>query len=958
MTALQTSKLFDTLPRGDSNPRLLRRLRQGILLFYGLTVLVTLSTTAWLARQNYLDTQSEIERQSMALTRSLNEHATRTLVSVEQAMQNLVEDFQRDGGVSHVNETWAHDRLKIKVERTPQIRAIIMIDAQGILRAHGLEFPTRQVDLSDRNYFVYHKSHDDLRLNIWEPLISRTDYKWLIPVTQRINNADKSFGGVILSGVEPDYFLKFYNSLHLERGTRIELIRHDGTLLLNYPLDISSLGSHIENITHDGFSTHPDLGGQDTLNEKKLIAQVSSHDMPITIRVISDPDRIFSRFWVDTRIQFGISIFIFLIMTGMLLLLLRQISNVEHSESRLHLTQFAVDESPDMIIWYDRWGHARYANRTLGEITGFSSSEIQSLRFTDLIGNNDFYWDKLYAEMIIAQRKTIESVLHKKNGYRIRVDLTLSLISDKQHQYLCVSARDITERHAAQLELRQHRDHLQELVEEQTTEIRSMLDANPLAIMLTVDDHIQSVNPAFETLFGYPISGIAGLAESLIHTSTTNYISVRSVIQEHLARGTTYRGQTELKRNDGTPFWAMLFARALQAGAPARGVIYIIEDITVQRAAEQALRQSEQLKRTILDTATDGFALINSTRQFVDVNHALCHKLGIDRQDVIGITPEELWGDLLAKNVFPALDLQNSIPEPTEVSLPVNDGHWRPFLVSSGYVKVSGNQIEHIFAFLTDISQQKEFEKSLLDAKISAEVANNSKSIFLTKMSHELRTPLHAILSFSELGIHKAGNQPLPEIGRYFENILNSGKNLLTLLNDLIDMSKFVSKDMTYERYPHVLSETIKAAIQEVSSLLTYKKLSIELDESKALQDRITYDAKRLSQVIVNVLSNAIRFSPPEGKIHIAFFTESTDSEHASAMVGVTIRDEGPGIPHKRLETIFSTFDQHTQDLTESGPGLGLMVSRRIMRDHGGSIIAENHALGGAAFTIRIPSRL
>ncbi|GAB2889236.1 hypothetical protein GCM10027046_17160 [Uliginosibacterium flavum] len=941
-----------------AKPLLLRRLRHGVLFFYVLTLLAVLLATSWLSLQDYQNTLQEAERQSLSLARSLDEHSTRSLVSVEQAMQNLVEDFERVGGVERMDEHWAYERLKSKVELTPQIRAIIAMDSRGTLSAHGLEYPTRRVSLGDRPYFAYHREHNEIRLRIGEPIISRTDYKWLIPVTRRINNPDNSFGGVMLAGVEPDYFLHFYESLHLDKGTRIQLLRSDGVMLLNYPLDITQLGSKLQETDPDSFDklqTNRTTFLQKQKDDgSQLIAQLSSNDMPLVVRVLTDGDHVLAKFTQDTRVRIGSAALVLLIMTSMLFLLLRQIHRVEDSESRLHLTQSAVDESPDMILWCDQNGRVRYANRRLTELSQHEPAELLALTFADLIGDGQLRWEKLHIELQTQQRHNMESVLRNKKGALIPVDLTLSLIADKQRQYLCVTARDITERHAAQLELRRHRDHLQELVAERTTEIRTMLDANPLAVMLCVNEHMQQINPAFESLFGYSMNSINGLPESLIHATSASHNAVRSAIQSRVSLGGTYRGEAELRRSDGSLFWAMLFARALLPDEPERGVIFIIEDVSAQRAAAQALRQSEQLKRSVLDTTTDGFALIDHQRHFVDLNQALCRQLGVSRVALLGQTPEAIWGEALAEQIFPRNPKRHGRPAQTEVELPTSNESCHPFLVSCGIINGEHGELEHAFAFLTDIAHQKEIERSLLEAKDAAETANHTKSIFLTNMSHELRTPMHAILSFSEMGLQKTNKPELSDLARYFERIQNSGKRLLALLNDLLDMSRMEADKMSYDKARHYLQSTLQAALTETSSLLAAKQLRVVMDESTPRIVAV-YDRVRITQVIVNLLSNAIRFSPPGGCIEIACLHEAAANDSTPPIVGFSLRDEGPGIPPDELERIFDSFEQSSQSQPVGGTGLGLTISRRIMHDHDGSIQAENLPSGGAIFTVRMP---
>ncbi|MDO6385919.1 MULTISPECIES: PAS domain S-box protein [unclassified Uliginosibacterium] len=951
-------QLFSKHPHPDARP-LLRRLRQGVLVFYALTLLIVLLAVAWISYADYQGTLRSAERQALSLARSLDEHATRSLVSVEQAMQNVAEDVERAGGMNSLDEHWAHERMKGKVELTPQIRAIIVMNSRGTLAAHGLEYPTRRVDLSDRAYFAYHRSHNDVRLRIGEPIISRTDYKWLIPLTRRINTADSQFDGVMLSGVEPDYFLRFYDSLQLERGTSIQLLRTDGVLLLNHPLDITQLGKNLrdnDSASFDALQLNRTAFFRDQSAEgDHFVAQlVSASSVPVIVRVKLDTERVLAKFVTDTRMRVALSSLILVALSLMLFVLLRQIRHVEESESRLQLTQFAMDESPEMILWCDSGGHLQYANRRLAEVSQFSASELLSMGFGELIGDSEQRWEQLENTLRIVGRQSQESVLRCKNGQRVPLELTAARISDKHRHYLCITARDISERLAAEEELRRHRDHLQEMVTERTAEVRTVLDANPLAIVLSVQEHMQLVNPAFEALFGYGMSSINGLPERLIHASEESYSQTRRAIENRVALGGTYRGEAELRRSDGSMFWAMLFARALVPNEPERGLVFIIEDVTAQRTAALALRQSEQLKRSVLDTTADSFALIDRQRRFVDVNQALCLQLGISRGALLGQTPEAVWGEAIAGRLFPQDDKQLSATARREIILPIQDGQRHPFMVSYGLIPDDRGETEYVFAFLSDISRQKEIEKTLLEAKEAAEAASHAKSTFLTNMSHELRTPMHAILSFSEMGLHKSGANEASELARYFERIQNAGKRLLALLNDLLDMSRLEADKMSYDKARHYLQNTVQAAIAEVSSLTMAKALSL-LNNDSYPRLLATYDKARLTQVLINLLSNAIKFSPAKSSIEIDYLSEA-DPVTGQPVVGLTVRDHGPGIPEGELELIFDSFEQSSKAPSPGGTGLGLTISRRIMLDHGGSICAANHPDGGAVFTIRLPA--
>lgn len=962
---------FQTAGGREVKP-LLRPLRLGIYALYVLTILVVASVIVWFAWRDHQRAVADIENQTFSLARLLDEHATRTLISVEQAMQNIGEDIERAGGIAKLDERTTHVRLKEKVQLTPQIRAIIAMDSSGILRAHGLEYPTRHIDLGDRDYFAYHRTDPDTRFRIGEPIVSRTDYKWLIPLTRRLNLSNGTFDGVTLAGVEPNYFLRFYESLKLLPGTRLQILRSDGIVLLTFPLDTATIGRNLRETDPQAFSLLPlsrtaFLDVRDKAREFYLTQLTNQSNLPLIIRISTDRKKALEKYRQETFTKVASALVLMLVVSVMLYLLIRQIRRVEESESRLYLTQFTVDESPDMILWCDHNGQVRYANRCMADISGYGVRDLLGLKYPDLLIQDEETWENLRLQMIalhlhnarntlltelpVQHRQVLETQLRSRDGHLTPVEITLSLIEFNEETYLCISARDITARQEAERELRQHRDHLQELVAERTAEIRTVLDASPLAIVLSIHGHIRLVNPAFETLFGYQSGDAIGKPDSTIYESLDSYRIATESISHRTMTGGTYRGEMELRRRDGSTFWAMLFAKTIAQEAPERGMILVVEDITAQRIAAQAVRQSEQLKRTILDTTADGFALIDCKRRIVDVNDSFCRTLGLKRENLIGKHPENIWGES-SKNLFPQHQGELVENASEEITLPARDGLLHPFLSNNGIIRDEKGETEYTYVFLTDISNQKEIERTLLESKNAAEAANNAKSVFLANMSHELRTPMHAILSFSEMGIHKTPNTDPEQVIRYFERIHSSGKRLLTLLNDLLDMSRLEANKMTYDKSRHILQSTVRNAVNEISSLLAGKQLSLEIDEHTPKILAI-YDKARITQVLVNLLSNAIKFSPQGAHLHIQYL-DSACLENGQAAVGLVVRDEGPGIPESELESIFEIFSQGKMP-SAGGTGLGLSISRQIIRDHHGSITARNHPAGGAAFTVLLP---
>lgn len=240
--------------------------------------------------------------------------------------------------------------------------------------------------------------------------------------------------------------------------------------------------------------------------------------------------------------------------------------------------------------------------------------------------------------------------------------------------------------------------------------------------------------------------------------------------------------------------------------------------------------------------------------------------------------------------------------------------------------------------------------RDLIEARDAALVAERAMSAFLANMSHELRTPLHGILSFASFGITRLERVPAEKLRSYFQEIHESGSSLLSLLNDLLDLSKLRAGKMTYEFQRADLGQVVHSVLSECASLLAEKSLKAELDDQEE-PVLISMDQTRIKQVVRNLLSNAIKFSPPNATIDVSI----EYAHNGTAMV--RIADRGIGIPADEIDCIFSPFTQSSKTRTNAGgTGLGLPICKEIIEGgHHGWIKAENREGGGSIFTFSIP---
>lgn len=233
-------------------------------------------------------------------------------------------------------------------------------------------------------------------------------------------------------------------------------------------------------------------------------------------------------------------------------------------------------------------------------------------------------------------------------------------------------------------------------------------------------------------------------------------------------------------------------------------------------------------------------------------------------------------------------------------------------------------------------------------AQAEAEAANEAKSDFLANMSHELRTPLHGILGFARLMIDRSSKIDQETQVGYIAEIETSGKRLLLLLNDLLDLAKLEAGRVKYQFNQQSLYELTKVALQEQEALIREKQIGVTLD-NPAFQDVGMMDGGKMIQVLRNLVSNAIKFSRMKGTIEIKI-----EQDEENLMFKIT--DEGVGIPKDELALVFDKFAQSSKTKTGAGgTGLGLAICKNIINDHKGVIWAENREQGGAVFAFVLP---
>ncbi|MBT3218850.1 MAG: PAS domain-containing sensor histidine kinase, partial [Proteobacteria bacterium] len=300
---------------------------------------------------------------------------------------------------------------------------------------------------------------------------------------------------------------------------------------------------------------------------------------------------------------------------------------------------------------------------------------------------------------------------------------------------------------------------------------------------------------------------------------------------------------------------------------------------------------------------------------------------------------------------FTRLARENKIPD-LEVQLRTKDGRNIPFSMSLTSLRDPDGRLLGYVCIARDINAHKLVEQELLLAKEAAEAANRAKGDFLANTSHELRTPLNAIIGFSQILQDQYFGPLNDKQTAYVDDIHQSGKHLLSLINDVLDLAKVEAGKLELQAATMAVAELLQGSLTIIKEKC--QKHSIELNLTVApelAEQNLVADVRKIKQVMFNLLSNAAKFTPDGGRIDVVAALRGHELE-------VFVEDTGGGLAIEDQEAIFEPFYQVKGGPTDMTPGtgLGLGLTRRLLKLHGGQIYVESEGLGkGTRFTFIIP---
>ena len=483
---------------------------------------------------------------------------------------------------------------------------------------------------------------------------------------------------------------------------------------------------------------------------------------------------------------------------------------------------------------------------------------------------------------------------------------------------------------------------------------------------LMVVDHtgaIVTANPAACALLGVEASALAGqrlhrLGFELFEEDGRPVGREQHPVREVLTSGRSVVDRVlRLRRPDGSEHVARLNVQPLRLHDEARPMscVVVFRDITAQRSAELALQQSEARWKFALEGAGDGIWDFDEDTQLVFYSPRWKAMLG-HRDDEIGSSTKE-WSKRIHPDdraaVFGAIRRYRageSSEYRTEHRLRHKDGHWI-WVYERGKIveRRPDGSSRRIVGTHTDITRQKQAEQAVRD-KQAAELASQAKSEFLSRMSHEMRTPLNAVIGFAQL-LNRPEPQDAGRVAQFSTHIVQAGGHLLALVNDVLDLQQVEEGHLSLQIDALPLRAAVEEAIELMRPQAAQRGIAVSNEVDAELVVRA--DAKRLRQVLLNLLSNGIKYNREGGRLRCR-----TEAGGADGFGVLVVEDHGQGLAPAELARLFQPFERLGRETSAvEGTGLGLVISRRLVEEMSGQLTLASRPGHGTQARLVLPRR-
>lgn len=797
----------------------------------------------WLTRQRLI---ADARHLTQSLSRSLEEHAARTVTGIDQLLLGLVDSLNRQiarKGPEALTTTDPEIESKLRhwVAFAPYPCAIFAVDRNGIMANRGKPGQTPVVDSSKRAYFTSHRDGQVSGLFIGTPEVGKISGNWALWFTRRLTDGDDRFAGVVNVSIDPAHIAQFYAALDIGQGVESTLVHESGIVMVAVANSPTAIGSDRANspLFRTYLPRRPTGTFTETVNgDWRLTSYRKLAMWPLVVTSTISLDRALGGWW--ERVAYA-TIGLLLVNGTLLFFLFSLLRHLRREEEAVCLLQ---------------------------------SSESRAVE---------------------ARRQLLDAIESMTEGF---------VLFDRDEKLVLFNSK-----------------------------YREMVA--PIA---------QHLRPGIS----YPEFVEHSVAAGLIVQSAGN---PRQWVQDRLQAHRHPGPPTEQLLSSGR--WILAWAVPTSDG----GRVHIRTDITSFKQQQQELERRAVLMQTTVENIAQGICVFDADQRLVLYNRNWIQLLGLpDGFGRIGLPLVEVvrwraqrgdYGDGETEAMVAARLTEICEPRITFSERRLPSG---TMLDVRGVPMPDGSRL----TTYTDITEHKRREDELQVATLNAERANQIKSLFLATMSHELRTPLNAIIGFSDIIAKKSMGEDqmaLESYAGFAEDIFSSGRHLLDLLNNILDVSKIEAGRMTVMIERVDLLSVVASALNLTREQARSADVTVLRDLPKTIPEFYA-DERAVRQILSNLLSNAIKFTPAGGQITV------TVRLAAAGGVDIIVADTGLGIPKDRIERVTQPFEQgdNSYNRAAGGTGLGLSLVKGLAELHGGSIRIASEVGVGTSVTVHLPT--
>lgn len=588
-------------------------------------------------------------------------------------------------------------------------------------------------------------------------------------------------------------------------------------------------------------------------------------------------------------------------------------------------------------------------NATWCNMIGYTSEELLQMKIWDLIvpsERNEFI-DQIQDFALSQKNKRIERKLIRKNGSQFWGSISLAPLLDENKNLsgaigIIVDITDLKE--------------IQKKLEKAEKKYRNIYENSPIGIFgASIKGNFLNVNPECAKIFGYktPEEMLSKTKENSlnIYANKHTWLFIRANLIKY---GQVKDYEAIFLKNNGEKIWLSLNAKTVKS---RKGKLFIdgfIYDITQRKRVEKERKESIEQKELVTDGVPAHIAYINNKLDYLYVNKSYNNLNGLKNCNIIGknIT------DILSKEILQEEEnyykrvLKGEKIDFESIERKNEKGEKIYMTISFVPHFDEDNKVKAFFVMLQDVTSLKISEMALRKAKEEAEKANKAKSQFLANMSHEIRTPMNAIVGFSDiLSKHIKDDKLL----NYLNSIQTSSNTLLSIINDILDLSKIEAGKLQLEYNAVCLSRIVKEVSDIFFIKISEKQLDFQIEILPKTIEYIYIDEVRIRQILLNLIGNAVKFTE-KGFIKIRVYNNKTFTKDKTNYTNLIFEviDSGIGILKNEQENIFEAFRQQDNQSTKKygGTGLGLSITKRLIDMMNGHIFLESKVGEGSLFKI------